>query len=104
MFVASRTITISSRTGEPSPLRTHAFDTGAASILVQLQASQAGWAVHPISGFDHDLAHAALVIGKQASAENLSEELRKREQPSSRASLNELAFEGRFNASEKSED
>ncbi|MFT9096230.1 MAG: nitroreductase family protein [Gluconobacter cerinus] len=116
VFVASRTITISSRTGEPSPLTTHAFDAGAASVLVQLQASQAGWAVHPISGFDHDLAHAglelpedyqlhaALVIGKQANGENLSEELRKREQPSSRVSLKELAFEWRFNASEKSED
>ncbi|MFT8355562.1 MAG: nitroreductase family protein [Gluconobacter japonicus] len=108
VYIVSRTITISSRTGEPSPLPTHAFDAGAASVLIQLQASQAGWAVHPISGFDHDLAHAglelpedyqvhaALVIGRQADAGVLPEGLRQREQPSGRLPLEKIAFEGRF--------
>ncbi|GBQ80410.1 nitroreductase [Acetobacter malorum DSM 14337] len=108
VYIVSRTITISSRTGEPSLLPTHAFDAGAAAVLIQLQASQAGWAVHPISGFDHDLAHAglelpedyqlhaALVIGRQADAATLSEELREREQPSSRLPIEKIAFEGRF--------
>ncbi|AFW02496.1 nitroreductase [Gluconobacter thailandicus F149-1 = NBRC 100600] len=112
VYIASRTITISSRTGEPSPLPTHAFDAGAASVLIQIQASQAGWAVHPISGFDRDLAHAglefpedyqvhaALVIGRQGDAGALSEELREREQPSGRFPLAEIAFEGRFRSNE----
>lgn len=108
IYIVSRTITISGRTGEPSPVPTHAFDAGAASVLIQLQASQAGWAVHPISGFDHDLAqaglelpedyqvHAALVIGRQADAAALPEGLRQREQPSDRLPLEKVAFEGRF--------
>ncbi|UMM08146.1 nitroreductase family protein [Gluconobacter frateurii] len=108
VYIVSRTIIISSRTGEPSPVPTHAFDAGAASVLIQLQASHAGWAVHPISGFDHDLAraglelpedyqvHAALVIGQQADATALPEEIRQREKPSHRFPLEKLAFEGRF--------
>lgn len=108
VYIASRTITISSRTGEPSPLPTHAFDAGAASLLIQLQASHGGWAAHPISGFDHDLAHAglelpedhqlhaALIIGRRADGESLPEYLRQREQPSGRLPLEEIAFEGRF--------
>ncbi|GAN63675.1 nitroreductase [Acetobacter indonesiensis NRIC 0313] len=108
VFIASQTVTFSNSTGEPVPAPTHAFDAGAASVLVQLEASQAGWATHPISGFDHALAraglelpedyalHAALVIGQQGDKSHLPETLQSKETPSGRRSLSELAFEGRF--------
>lgn len=108
VFVASHTVTFSSSTGEPVPAPTHAFDAGAAAVLVQLQASHTGWATHPISGFDHALAraglelpddyalHAAIVIGQQGEKAALPETLQGKEAPSGRRPLTELAFEGRF--------
>ena len=108
VYIASHTVTISSSSPEPRPAPTHAFDTGAASMLIQLQALQAGWATHPVSGFDAELAraglelpeeyalHAALVIGKQGDANILPEGIREREVPSERTELVKLSFEGRF--------
>ncbi|MFT8779358.1 nitroreductase family protein [Acetobacter orientalis] len=108
VFVASQTVTFSNSTGEPVPAPTHAFDAGAAAVLIQLEASHAGWATHPISGFDHALAraglelpedyalHAALVIGQQRDKSYLPEALQGKETPSGRRPLSELAFEGRF--------
>lgn len=112
VYVASRTVTISSGTGEPVEAPTHAFDAGAASVLIQLQAVQKGWATHPISGFEKDLAHAglelpedhvvhaAIVIGRRGDVAQLPESLRAREHPSDRTPLGVLAFEGRFVAKE----
>ncbi|RBM08798.1 nitroreductase family protein [Novacetimonas cocois] len=107
VYVASHTVMGGGR-AEPVPSPTHAFDAGAATVLVQLQLSRAGWAGHPISGFDHDLArsglelpedhalNAALVIGRQGEAEILPDSLRAREAPSTRRPLSELVFAGRF--------
>ncbi|MCE2563448.1 nitroreductase family protein [Komagataeibacter sp. FNDCF1] len=109
VYVASHTVTGSEK-AEPVPAPTHAFDAGAAAVLVQLQLSKAGWAAHPVSGFDHDLAraglelpedyalHAAIIIGRQGGVESLPEYLRGREVPSTRRPLAEVAFEGRFPA------
>ncbi|MDT8871518.1 nitroreductase family protein [Komagataeibacter rhaeticus] len=111
VYVASHTVMGSDR-AEPAPAPTHAFDAGAAAVLVQLQLSRAGWAAHPVSGFDHDLAraglelpddyalNAAIVIGRQGDVESLPEYLRGREVPSSRRPLAEVAFEGRFPVAE----
>nr|WP_025828436.1 nitroreductase family protein [Acetobacter persici] len=108
VYVASRTVTDSARDGEPVPAPSHAFDAGAAAVLIQLQANQEGWSTHPVSGFDKELAHAglelpedyvvhaAIVIGRRGDGELLPENLRAREVPSSRAPLNTLAFEDRF--------
>lgn len=108
VYVASRSVTTSSSSPEPRPAPTHAFDAGAASVLIQLQASQAGWATHPVSGFDHDIAraglelpeeyalNAALIIGKQGDLSVLPEGLRSREAPSDRLPLESVSFEGRF--------
>ncbi|WP_212377725.1 nitroreductase family protein [Acetobacter persici] len=107
VYIVSRTITISPKTGESVPSPTHAFDAGAASALIQIQAVHSGWSVHPASGFEHDLAHAglelpedyqihaALLIGRRGDAGGLPEALREREYPSGRLSLDEIAFEGR---------
>ncbi len=113
IYVASQTITLSNRTGEPSPLPTHAFDTGAAAVLIQIQAAHNGWATHPISGFDHALAHAglelpeeyelhaAIILGRQGKLETLPQDLQKREVPSGRNSLSTVSFEGRWNPSKE---
>ncbi|MFT8776019.1 MAG: nitroreductase family protein [Gluconacetobacter liquefaciens] len=108
VYVASHTVTNAAGQAEPVPAPTHAFDAGAASVLVQLQAARAGWATHPVSGFDKDVAraglelpddyalNAAIVIGRQGAADILPEGLRARETPSGRRPLSDLAFEGRF--------
>ncbi|NHN88847.1 nitroreductase family protein [Acetobacter conturbans] len=108
VYIASRTNTLSSSTGEPVDAPTHAFDAGAASVLIQLQATHEGWATHPISGFDKDIAHAglelpedhalhaAIIIGRRGDASVLPESLQAREQPSGRHPLATLALEGRF--------
>ncbi|MFT9442038.1 MAG: nitroreductase family protein [Acetobacter papayae] len=108
VYVASRRVTDDTKNGGVRANPTHAFDAGAASVLVQLQAWQSGWATHPISGFDHALAHeglglpedhdlhAAIVIGRQAPADTLPEGLAEREQPSDRLPLADVVFAGRF--------
>ncbi|QHC36630.1 nitroreductase family protein [Komagataeibacter xylinus] len=107
VYIASHTV-MGGGQAEPVPAPTHAFDAGAASVLIQLQASKAGWATHPVSGFDHEVArsglelpddyalNAALVIGRQGDAQALPESLRGREAPSGRKPLGEIAFAGRF--------
>lgn len=108
VYLASRTRTAAVGGGESTPIPTHAFDTGAAAVLIEIQARQAGWASHPISGFDPDAArtglglpeavhlNAAIVIGRQGEAGALPEGLREREKPSDREKLENLAFEGGF--------
>ncbi|GCD58736.1 nitroreductase [Acetobacter pasteurianus NBRC 3280] len=115
IYVASQTITLSSRTGEPTPLPTHAFDAGAAAVLIQIQAAHNGWATHPVSGFDHALAHAglelpeeyelhaAIILGRQGKVETLPESLQKREIPSDRNALDTLSFERRWHSPKEAE-
>ncbi|MBV1829850.1 nitroreductase family protein [Komagataeibacter sp. AV436] len=114
VYVASHTV-MSGR-AEPVPAPTHAFDAGAAAVLIQLQASTAGWAAHPVSGFDQERAraglelpedyalNAAIVIGRQGEAKSLPESLQEREKPSGRRPLHQLAFQGRFTPGQQEQD
>ena len=108
VYVVSRSVTNSPSTGEPVEAPSHAFDAGAASVLIQLQANQNGWFTHPISGFDKNLAHAglelpedhvvhaAIVIGHHGEISQLPESLQGKEKPSARVPLDTVAFEGRL--------
>lgn len=90
------------------PCRTHSFDTGAAWACMALEGSWRGLVVHGMEGFDYEQAQLALkipddyqvealvAIGKRAPFTKLSEELQKKEVPSTRKSLAEIAWEGKF--------
>jgi nitroreductase len=90
------------------PARTHTFDAGAAWENLALQGSLLGLVVHGMQGFDYERAREALhipelyqveamiAVGKPGEREDLPENLREREFPSSRKSLAELVGEGTF--------
>ncbi len=90
------------------PARTHTFDAGAAWENLALQGSLLGLVVHGMQGFDYGRAREALhipelyqveamiAVGKSGKREDLPENLREREFPSSRKSLAELVGEGPF--------
>ena len=92
--------------GEPSV--THSFDTGAAWENMALQGWLKGLVVHGMQGFDYDRARADLnipegfqveamaAIGKAADASMLSEDLRAKESPSDRRTLDQTICEGPF--------
>lgn len=98
--------------GKPS--KTHSFDTGAAWMALALEGAVRGLVVHGMEGFDYEKARADLeipdeyqvealvAIGKRAPADRLTEELQKREVPSSRKTINEIASEGKFKKAAKS--
>lgn len=91
-----------------SPLRNHVLDAGAAWLSLALQAEHLGWKSHAIGGFDRDAAklraripddyHVNLMIavGRQGHADELPEDLRARETPTSRRPIRELVAEGEF--------
>lgn len=94
---------------EPSPHPTHSFDAGAAWGYLALQAHRLGWAAHGMAGFDHAKAHeaaglpvsdyrieAAIAVGRPTDASVLPEQFQAREVPSLRISVEDFAFEGRF--------
>ncbi|MDX1429652.1 MAG: nitroreductase family protein [Rhodothermales bacterium] len=95
-------------TDEGEPARTHAFDTGAAWQNLTLQANSMGLVAHGMEGFDYDKAreilnvpddheiHAMVAVGRPGERDELPPELAKREQPSGRRPVNELAFQGKF--------
>lgn len=107
------TATAVQREGEaqPSPLRNHALDAGAAWISLALQAQLSGWKTHGIGGFDkeaarqqlgipeHYQAQLAIAIGKQGLLDELAEEFQPREKPNQRLPLSALVAEGRFSFS-----
>jgi nitroreductase len=92
--------------GEPSV--THSFDTGAAWENFALQGSLKGLVVHGMQGFDYERARTALnipegfqveamvAVGKPASPETLPEDLKEKEKPSDRRTLEETICEGKF--------
>lgn len=100
--------TMSRRGEEVRPNHSHSFDTGAAWALMALQATHMGYHAHGMSGIHLDDAkrelaipedyrlEAAVVIGRRASAERLSESLREREAPSSRKPVSEISGPGNF--------
>lgn len=97
---------LNDKTGQPS--RTHSFDTGAAWVLLALQGTARGFAVHGMQGFDYARAQTDLnipddfavemmvAIGKPAARESLPPKLRERELPSDRRKVSETAFEGKW--------
>jgi nitroreductase len=108
VFLVSNTTMRSPRSGKEVPSPTHSFDAGTASGYFALQASLMGWYVHGMVGFDADRAfedlsvpkgykvEAVYAVGRKADPAGLPEELRIRDLPSDRRSLEELAFEGAF--------
>jgi nitroreductase len=95
--------------GKPS--RTHSFDTGAAWLSLALQGSMKGLVVHGMQGFSYERAQkelqvpdgytveAMIAIGKPGRKEVLPEYQQKREFPSSRKTIPEIAMEGFFRES-----
>ena len=94
---------------EPTPVRSHSFDAGAAWAYLALQASRLGWAAHGMAGFDVQRAYeavgaseaeycveAAVAVGRPADASILDEPYRSREVPSQRNPVSSFAFEGRL--------
>ncbi|WP_337188004.1 nitroreductase family protein [Phenylobacterium sp.] len=94
---------------DPSPVRSHSFDAGAAWACLALQASRIGWAAHGMAGFDVSRSHdvlgapeadyqveAAIAVGRPTDASILDEPYRSREIPSLRHPVEAFAFEGRL--------
>lgn len=86
-----------------------AYDTGAASLSLCLQATAMGLVSHQMGGFDADACRqqlnlpenctpmSVIAIGYQAEAEQLDEEFKQRELAErSRAELNQRAYFGRW--------
>lgn len=102
------------RTGDtqPSPLRNHSLDAGAAWTNLSLQAFQSGWRTRAIGGFNRERAPEVLgvpdgyqveiliAIGKQAEKSSLPEDFQDREQPTPRRRVEQFVTEGRFNFAE----
>jgi nitroreductase len=92
--------------GEPA--RTHSFDTGAAWQNLALEASKRGLVAHAMQGFDYEAAaeqldvpeeftvECMIAIGERAPKEALPEELRDREFPKGRKSIDEIVHRGGF--------
>ncbi len=93
---------------DDAPDPTFAFDTGAAWENLALQASMMGLVCHGMAGFDHEKAKnelhvpenykimAMAAIGKPGKKEDLPENLREREMPSERKSIDQIILEGGF--------
>jgi nitroreductase len=98
--------TTSERSGKPNT--THAHDTGAAWMSLALQGSLMGLVVHGMGGFDRGRAmselnipaeyapQAMMAIGYYGNPEDLPEEKKAGETPSTRKPLEEILVEGRW--------
>jgi nitroreductase len=91
------------------PLRTGAFDTGAAWFSLAIQALRLGLVTRAMGGIHHDQAYEAfgvpreefesmiaVAVGKPAPREELPEDLAQREVPSQRKPQHEFVFQGRY--------
>lgn len=100
-------VAASTLTPKGEPNRTAAYDTGAASMALVLQAHAMGLATHQMGGFDRDAFRAAfaipedaqliamIAIGHHGDASQLDEALREREAaPRARRAIGETAFDG----------
>lgn len=92
------------------PNRWADFDTGAAWMALTLQANRLGLYTHGMAGFDSDKAFAvagmdpneysavcAVAVGRLGDPNSLPDDLRKRETPNDRKSMDEVVFEGSVN-------
>lgn len=94
------------RNGKPNPV--HTFDAGAAFENLALQGGAMGLVVHGMAGFNRNKAQADLsipddyeveamiAVGQPGDPDELPEEIRKREVPSGRKKIDEIACEGPF--------
>jgi len=101
-------VIVSESSREGAPVRSHAFDTGAAWGHLALAATMEGLITHPMTGFDFDQARsilsipeayaiqALIAIGYQGPAEALPEHLRAREQPNGRRPIEQSIYTGSF--------
>ena len=99
-------ISVNPKTG--TPLRTHSYDTGSAWVSVALQGSLRGLVVHGMAGFDYEQAkqrlnipsdwtvEAMAAVGRPGRVEDLPENLRPREVPSTRQPVTDFAFQGQW--------
>jgi nitroreductase len=91
------------------PLRTGAFDTGAAWFSLALQAHKLGLSARAMGGIDHEATYeafgvpreqyesmAAVAVGYPGPASELPAELAARDVPSSRHAASAFAFRGRY--------
>ena len=90
------------------PSRTAQFDTGSAWMSLALEAHSKNILTHGMEGFDYDASRknlqipdsftieAMIAIGKPGNKEELPEDLRKKEVPSTRKPLNEIVAKGAF--------
>jgi nitroreductase len=92
-----------------TPSQTHQFDTGNATANFALQATALGYIAHFMQGFDYEKAqqdlhipndydiYAMIAVGKHnPDLSQLPEKLHAREIPSTRKSVQEIAFNGVF--------
>jgi nitroreductase len=90
-------------------LRTAAFDTGSAWMSLALQAHALGLVAHAMAGVHLEAAHqvfsvpadefeaiCAIAVGYPGDADELPEDLRAREHPSTRKPALEFAHKGRY--------
>lgn len=108
LFLVSDTLLPTDEAGSVRPSQTHSFDAGAAWAHLALQATAMGYQAHAMAGIRFDevrqrlsvpdkyQVEIAIAIGRQADPSDLPFELRKREKPSSRRPLQEIAFPERF--------
>lgn len=94
--------------GEPA--RTHSFDAGAAWQNLALEAARRELVAHAMQGFDYEAAaeqlnvpdeydvECMIAIGERAPAETLPEDLQEREFPNQRKPMDEILFQGGFEA------
>lgn len=106
VFLASDTLVDLEGEDSPRPAGYHGFDAGSAWTQLALQATLMGYSTHAAAGLYKDKAaeelnlpdrfhvQVAIAIGRKGDTQSLSEELQEREKPSSRLSLQEIAFEG----------
>jgi nitroreductase len=108
VVLVSKTTHVRSGDTEPSHLRNHSFDSGAAWANLALQALHSGWRTHAIGGFNRERAHevlgvpegysveVAIAIGRQAEHASLPPDLQEREHPNQRKPIGKFVAEGRF--------
>ena len=97
-------VSVNPKTG--TPLKTHSYDTGSAWVSVALQGWLKGLVVHGMAGFDYEQARQRLdipgdwtveamaAVGRPGRVEDLPENLRAREVPSTRHPVTDFAFRG----------
>ena len=94
-----------------APLRSAPFDAGAAWQSLALQAHQLGLSARAMGGIHHAQVYEALgvpaddfesmvgvAIGYPGERDTLPPDLHEKEQPNTRKSVGEFAFEGRYSA------